>query len=40
MSERLIFAHKKSDRWFKWFLLSGGIFFIGHIAYAVVTGAL
>lgn len=38
MSERLIFAHQKSDRWFKWFLAIGGLFFMGHIAYAVIKG--
>ena len=40
MSERLIFAHQKSDRWFKWFLVTGGIFFLGHFVYAVFAGVL
>ena len=40
MNERLIFAHQKSDRWFKWFLVTGGLFFLGHIVYAVAVGAL
>jgi len=40
--DRLVFAskHDKTDKWFRWFLLSGTAYFLGHIAYAALVGAI
>lgn len=32
--------HKKSDRYFKWFLIVGGSYFFGHLIHAIATGTL
>ena len=29
--------HDRSDKWFKWFMILGAVYFLGHIVHAVAA---